>query len=346
MSRAQAPRSCASCDETGCAMHRLHHVEAPVEGRSAWLLDEIWPETASMVAATRGAEDQLLAPGLWGARPVRYAWPGPVRHAAGFATLGRHLAMRQVAKAPGGVRQRAYLAHDRQVALALARRIDHRCSHLVVAQTLLLWLDEAGALGGRSYDVLMSRHPLGEIHRRLDAAAAELGQSPTIGDFRADAALVERERALLARARRIVTPHHELAAMFPAQAVRLAWHRPPPLPHVPGKRVAFLGPTIARQRPDLVRALAAALPEPLIAFGAMLEGPDFWAGAAIERRTFGPGWLDGIGAILHPATLTAQPRRLLQAAASGVALYATAASGLDPADYRPLACFAVPEATR
>ena len=32
-------------------------------------------------------------------------------------------------------------------------------------------------------------------------------------------------------------------------------------------------------------------------------------------------------------------RRLLQAAASGVALYATPASGLDPADYRPLAEF-------
>jgi hypothetical protein len=293
-----------------------------------------------LVAAAARPDDQLLAPGLWGARPGRYAWPGPVRHPAGLATLARHLAMRRVAKAPGGVRQRVYLTHDRAVARALAGKIDHRCGHLVVAQSLLPWLDEAGVLGGRSYDVLMSRHPLGEIHRRLDEAAAEIGQSATIGDFRADPALVAREQALLSRARRIVTPHHDLAALFPAQAVRLAWHRPPALTRAPGERVAFLGPTIARQRPDLVRGLAASLPEPLIVFGAMLEGPDYWAGVAIERRASGPNWLDGIGAIFHPATLTAQPRRLLQAAASGVALYATPACGLDPADWRPLASFA------
>src|SRR5205085_12420529 len=101
---------------------------------------------------------------------------------------------------------------------ALARRIDYRCGHLVVAQTLLPWLDEAGVLGGRSYDVLLSRHPFAEIHRRLDAAAAELGPSATIGDFRADAALVEKEAALLARARRLFTTHHELAALMPALA--------------------------------------------------------------------------------------------------------------------------------
>jgi hypothetical protein len=334
-----APRSCASCDETGCAMHLAHGVAAPEAASTAWVLDGLWPEYASMAAMAR-PEDQLLAPGLWGARPGRYAWPGPVRHAAGRATFGRHLAMRRVAKAAGGVRQRAYLKHDRLVARALARRIDWRAGHLVVAQTLLPWLDEAGALGGRSFDVLMSRYPLAEIHRRLDAAAAELGPSATIGDFRAEAGLAARESALLARARRIVTPHHGLAALFPKQALRLAWHRPPPLPAAPGDRAAFLGPTIARQRPDLVRALAASLPAPLVVFGPMLEGADVWAGVAIERRDFGPRWLDGIGAILHPATLTAQPRRLLQAAANGIALYANEECGLDPADWRPLAAFA------
>jgi hypothetical protein len=334
-----APRSCASCGETGCAMHRGQGVAAPAAARTAWLLDEAWPEYASMVAAGARPGDQLLAPGLWGARPGRYAWPGPVRHPAGLATLRRHLAMRRVAGAPGGVRQRAYLAQDQAVARALARRIDYRCGHLVAAQTLLPWLDEAGALGGRSFDVLMSRYPLAEIHRRLDAAAAESGPSATLGDFRADPALVARERALHARARRIVTPHHGLAALFPDRAMLLAWHRPPPLPSRPGGRVAFLGPTIARQRPDLVRALAADLPEPLVVFGAMIEGGDYWAGVPVVRRRFGPDWLDGIGAILHPATLTAQPRRLLQAAANGVALYATAECGLAKGDYRPLTEF-------
>jgi len=336
---AAAPRSCASCDETGCAMNRRHAVGAPAAARIAYVMDEVWPEYASMVAAALRPEDQLLAPGLWGARPARYCWPGPAEHGAALATFSRHLAMRRVAKAPGGVRQRAYLVHDRAVARALARAIDWRAGHLVVAQAWLPWLDESGALGGRSFDVVMSRYPLAEIHRRLDAAAAETGESATIADFRADPELVEREAALLARARRIITPHHGLAALFPAQALPLAWHRPPPAPRSPGERTAFLGPTIARQRPDIVRALAGTLDEPLIVFGAMLEGAGFWDGVAIERRAFGPDWRDGLGAILHPATLTAEPRRLLEAAAAGITLYATPECGLDPADYRPIERF-------
>jgi hypothetical protein len=302
-------------------------------------MDEVWPEYASMIAASLRPDDQLLAPGLLGPRPARYRWPGPVRHAAALATARRHLVMRRVARAKGGVRQQAYLSADRDLARALAKAIDWRAGHLVVAQAWLPWLDEAGMLGGRSFDVVMSRYPLAEIHRRLDLAAAELGESPTIADFRADRALVARETDLLARARRIITPHHDNAELFPAQAMRLAWHRPTATAAAKGNRVAFLGPTIARQRPDIVRGLAASLETPLIVFGDQLEGADFWAGVPIERRAFGPNWLDGIAAILHPATLTSQPRRLLQARAAGIAVYATPASGLDPADYLPIASF-------
>jgi hypothetical protein len=337
-----APRSCASCGETGCAMNRRHGVDQLPAARTSYVLDDLWPEYASLVAAARRQEDQLLAPGLWGARPGRYCWPGPAEHRAALATARRHLAMRRVARAPGGVRQRTYLEHDRLLARALARRIDYRAGHLVVAQAWLPWLDEAGALGGRSFDVMMSRYPLAEIHRRLDAAAAQAGASPTIADFRADPELVAREAELLARARRIVTPHHGIAALFPEQAMRLVWHRAPAAPRGPGGRVAFLGPTIARQRPDLVRRLAGALETPLIVFGAMLEGAEYWDGIAIERREFGPNWLDGIGAILHPASLTNQPRRLLEAIAAGVEVYATPECGLDPADYRPLEDFPAP----
>ncbi len=319
-------------------MHRRHGVTAAPVERTSYVLDDVWPEVASMVAAWRGPDDELLAPGMFGARPARYRWEG-ARHAAGLATIRRHWAMRRVARASGAVRQQAYLRHDRALARALARRIDWRARHLVVAQAWLPWLDTAGALGGRSFDVVMSRYPLGEIHRMLDVAASEIGGSATIADFRADPALVEREAGLLERARRIVTPHHGIAAPFRGRTLLLAWHRPPPVAAVPGHRIAFLGPTIARERPDVARAIAATLDEPLVVFGGDLERPGYWDGIAIERRSFGPGWLDGVGTILHPATLTSQPRRLLQALGAGVAVYATPGCGLDPADYRPIETF-------
>ncbi len=331
-----AVRSCASCDETGCAMH-LATAPQPAE-RTAWLLDDVWPETASLASALIQPGDQFLAPGIWRGFPRRYDWPEARSLPAIRQTIRRHLAMRRVAKAGGAIRQRTYLEHDRLVARRLARSIDFRARHLVVAQAWLPWLDEAGALGGRSFDVVMSRYPLGEINRMLDAAAAEIGRSTTIADFRADPDLVERERKLFQRARRIITPHQGIAALFPDRAMLLSWHRPNPTPREPGNRIAFLGPTIARQRPDLVRAATRSIDEPLIVFGPILE--PLWDGIAIERREMGPDWLDAIGAILHPAVLTNEPRRLLEAVASGVKVYATPDCGLAAADYLPFESFA------
>lgn len=314
-------------------MNRRHGVTHPSDERTAYLLDDVWPEYASMISADIRPQDQLIAPGLFGA--ARYRWPGDVDHRAILSTIRRHIAMRRVAKADGGTRQRTYLRHDRALAHALASGIDYRARHLVIAQAWLPWLEETGALGGRSFDVVMSRYPMADIHRMLDAAMAETGASATIADFRADDGLVAREIALLARARRIITPHHGIAALFPDRAFRLAWHRPDAMARRPGNRTAFLGPTIARQRPDIARALASSLDQPLIVFGAMIE-PAAWAGVAIERRTMGPGWLDDIGAILHPAVVTNQPRSLLQAISSGVRVHATPECGLDSVDYLPL----------
>ncbi|MBW8882574.1 MAG: hypothetical protein JF615_14470, partial [Asticcacaulis sp.] len=247
-------------------MHRFHGITDTPAERVTWLLDDAWPETASMVATSFEPRDQLLCPGFFGAHPGRYRWPVSAQHPASFATVSRHWSMGRVANARGDVRQRAYLEHDRSVALQLASAIDYRARHLVVAQAWLPWLDETGVLGGRTFDVVMSRYPFGEVHRMLDQAAAEVGPSGTIADFRADAELVDREARLLDRARRIYTPHHGIAAGFSDRVVRLAWHRPARTARQPGSRVAFLGPTIARQRPDVARHFAAALDRPLIVF--------------------------------------------------------------------------------
>jgi hypothetical protein len=322
-------------------MHKIIHA-LPAAERTVWILDDVWPETASMVAEMFGPNDQMLAPGVWRGFPNRYDWPVRGDTPAKVATIGRHLAMRRVASAPGGVRQRAYLEQDARLARQLAKAIDYRARHLVVAQSWLPWLDEAGALGGRTFDVVMSRYPLGEVHRLLDEAAAEIGPSSTIADFRADPQLAEREAELLARARRIITPHHGIASLFPGRTLLLAWHRPPPTLRKPGSRVAFLGPTIARQRPDVARAVASSLSELLIVFGPVIE--PLWEGVTVERRTMGPGWLDGIGTILHPASLTNQPRALLEALVSGVRVYASETCGLPSSDYAPLDSFNRPTA--
>ena len=132
------PRSCASCDVSSCRMHQRHgRPEADSVVRTAWLLDDVWPEYASYVAATAGDNDQLIAPGLFG-RPLprRYGWGKTVRHIAGVATAARHIAMQRTRRAPGHLRQRAYMQHDRLLAHKLAASVDYRARHLVVAHRL------------------------------------------------------------------------------------------------------------------------------------------------------------------------------------------------------------------
>jgi len=316
-------------------MNRRYASVEPAPAPTSFLLDNRWPEYESMLSANRRPEDQVLAPGLWRGGPARYAWCGEIQRPAVFATARRHFDMRRVARAPGNIRQEVYLQNDRVIARALASAIDYRCGHLIIAQTWLPWLEETGVLGGRSFDVMMSRYPLGEIHRMLDAAAAEMPQSMTIRDFRAPAELVDAETRLLERARRIITPHHGIAELFGERAMRLSWHRRPPIQPSGGKRIAFLGPTIGRQRPDIVRKLCTNLQEPLIVFGDLLEQP-WWEGIAIERRAYGPRWLDQVGSILHPAVITNEPRRLLEALAAHVKVYATKSCGLAAEDYLPI----------
>ena len=50
-------------------MHKLlRRAERPAN-RVSWVLDDAWPETASMVAASFGPGDQLITPGIFGGWP-------------------------------------------------------------------------------------------------------------------------------------------------------------------------------------------------------------------------------------------------------------------------------------
>jgi hypothetical protein len=332
------PRSCASCDQTSCAMNALNRRDAAPDVHTAYILDDIWPEYASFVASAARPMDAIIAPGIFGkARLARYAWPGAVQHYGSRATIARHAAMRRVAQSAGGVRQAVYLQHDKALGQALARKIDYRAGHLVIAQSWLPWLVQAGVLGGRTYDVLMSRYPFAHIHTTLDAVAAEIGvSSSSISDFRAPDALVVMEAEALGNARRIITPHHGIAGLYPQSAMQLAWHSPlaPAAPSIiPRTRTAFLGPTITRQRPDIVRNMARNLPKPLIVFGSHLAPADFWDGTAIESRVMAPSAMDDVATIWHPAPMVAQPRQLLQAIAAGVTVHATPGCGLAQGSY-------------
>lgn len=332
-------RGCDECGRLDCHKSFASRKIDDKGGINAFILDEKWPEFAKFLSVNHCQTDQILSPGFFGQAILsRYDWHKSACHFATYETFGRHFDMRRVKNASGRIRQMAYLKNNAKLALALGKNLNHLATHLIISQNFLPTLQKFGFLGGRTYDVLMGQYPLELIHKKLDNAARRL-QSPTISDFRAPQNLIDLENQALENANTIITPHHGIASHFAHKALVLDWRMPTARPHKKGNRVAFLGPTIARQGIHTAREIANTLNTALIVFGQDIEDPNFWKGANIEKRFMNENWLDDIGALIHPAIMTNQPRKLLEAQASGVKIYATPECGLAPSQFIPISKF-------
>ena len=329
--------SCASCGVEECFRVVRPKPQAAADfGRAAFLVDEFWPEFDAYLSEHRADKDVLLVP-LDGRKfgKANYAWRtggfGRVRESRAV-TLRRAWESRRLS-AQGAARQRALLTHAARLAESYARRLTYDVTHLTIAQPLVPFLWRGGHLGGRSFDVLMTRLPLARLHETLDAARSLHPASPTLADFRAEDWLVRAEDEALARARRLVTPHARVAALFAGRAVQLGWHVPrasaaPPPSHGEARRVVFPASTVARKGVYELRRAAHALGLRLTLVGPQLEGPDFWRGVEVERAP-GGDWLEGARAVVLPSFVEHAPRRLLEAVARGVPVVASAACGLE-----------------
>ncbi len=327
-----AARSCATCDEIDCFRHEHGRAAPPgAADRHVFLVDEAWPEFQAHLRDARRPEDRLGLP-LDGARLglTRYAWhvgDFAQRASAPVQTLRRSWALRR-AGLQGAARRSADLASTSRIARSLARLLTPEVTSVTVAQSYLPFLWREGHLGGRQVSVLMTRLPMLLLQARLDAAAAARPGSATLADFRAPAWLAEAEAEALAGADWIITPHAEIAGLFGGRAIHLPWQIPAAGPLVPvrGRRIVFPGPTVARKGAPALRDAAAALGLEVMTLGAELEGPDFWRGV----RTVPAGDWAGVAAVVQPALVEEQPRRLLRALAAGIPVIATPACGLEP----------------
>lgn len=331
------PHSCLSCGVQDCFRH-VESGDGTVDfGRAAYLVDEFWPEFDGYINQARRERDLLCLPldgKRWGR--ANYAWTiegfGRVEQQRLFTLLrayrSRRLAMQ------GAARQRALLAAQERLARSYAAHLAFDVTRVTLTQSLLpvLWRD--GHLGGRTFDVLMTALPLSHLHKRLDAAFRLHPESNTLADFRADDWLVEAESEALRNARRIITPHTEIAALFPSQSLLVRWAIPSLRTPVQSSadcqpKLVFPAPTVGRKGAYELRAALKGLDIRLMLMGAQLEGEDFWKGMAVEPYRRGEHWLAGAMAVILPAFVEHKPRRLLEAIAHGVPVIASTACGLD-----------------
>jgi len=324
------PRDCHSCNQSAC-FRRTPTPRSSGPARQAFLVDENWPEFRQYVQNALGIDDRIGLP-INGARLGlnRYAWSlegASNVTSAPIAGFMRAASLRRAAS-NGPIRRAAELAGSERIARSLGRILTADIGAVTVAQSYLPFLYRNGLLGGREVSVLLSRLPMAVLHARLDRAAAAHPERVSLADFRVPDWLIALETEALEEAAHIITPHAELAAMFPGRAIHLAWQSPK-VSHEncgSGRRIVFPGPTIARKGAFAVRSAAIALGLEIIPLGAELEGPGFWAPARVAEWR---GW-DDVAAVVQPSLVEAQPRSLLMALAAGIPVIATAACGLAP----------------
>ncbi len=333
--RAAADGDCLTCGVISCFRHpAANRDHASASGHAAWLLDGLWPEFNDWCQRHSHPGDHWLTP-LDGQRwkKPNYAWTPPADtlvHHATWQTLHRSWRQRRL-PAQGAVRQQFLLSAQRRLAENFAHRLNPQARHLVVSQTLLPHLWQAGHLGGRTFDVLVNRWPIDALHARLDAAAAYHPQSDTLADFRADPALVLAENQALAAAARIVTPHRAIAASFGSRAILLDWEMPTPLlratPPPTAARWFFPASALGRKGiHDLADALLETGGE-LLVLGRAREGNGNPL-ASISHRPATIAELTSCTALVIPAWIEHEPRLALRALAMGVPVIASRACGL------------------
>ena len=332
--RAAPSGDCLTCGMLECFRHpAATAAHAAAMGHSAFLLDGVWPEFDRWCRGHSRDGDRWLTPldGRHWKKP-NYRWSPPpgvsTRHAT-LATLLRSLRQRRI-PAQGAQRQKALLEGEAALARRFAEMLDPQCRHIVVSQNLLPHLWQTGALGGRSFDVLVNRWPMEELQRRLDLAKQAHPTSTTLGDFRADPGLLRAEKEALAAAARLVTPHRAIARHFGARAWLIDWEMPEPLATRPAAAPFIFFPASKLGRKgafELASICREGIPAGLKILGKASEGSaDPFDGLPCSSATLAD--LASASAVVLPAWIEHQPRLALLALASGIPVIATEACGL------------------
>lgn len=318
---------CLSCGNTVCYQHPTGGTVEARTGITAFAPDAYWPEYDRYIASVKTDNDLFIVPAHNGyPAKTKRSWEsmkGQRVLSANAAALRRSLSYRLAGYTRANVFKTSLKA-DARVARSLAARIPADCTHMVVSQNLLPFLWQSGVLGGRTFDVLMTRLPMEALHKRLDEAHRQFPESPTLKDFRAPHALIQAENAALNNARRIITPHLEIATLFRNKCTLPDWHIEETVPVTTGTKVLFPASALGRKGAYEMKQLIRETGIPLFVYGQASESAGFWKDLPVS-----PGRsLNDIGLIVYPAYIEHQPRLLLKAIGKGIPVITTTAAGL------------------
>jgi hypothetical protein len=325
---------CYSCGNTGCFRYPGEAQSEKRKGITAFVLDEKWTEHDEYLKTISTASDVYILPSKnsLSARTDKFNWTitrGATLKTYSYAAIKRVILSRLYLKRGKNVFASS-LSLDKQVAKKTAKLIPINATHLIISQNLLPFLWDEGVLGGRTYQVLMTRLPMETLHAKLDAAYTRHPESLTLNDFRAPLKLVKSETEALNRAAQVVTPHTEIASLFNNKSIKLEWDlsKFKSQKASGGGKLLFPASAVARKGAFEIKRLAKELELQLIITGNAIERDGFWGDFKIENAT--DDIFKDIGLVVYPAYVEHSPKLLLKAIAAGLPVITTAACGIPP----------------
>ncbi len=325
-------QSCETCGVDACFRHSRKPTGSPKEF-TVWAVDTFTPEFGEFVAVNHSKEDWLLTP-LSSKRKfasTRYPWP-----TTGFAeivdfpgfVIHRSIRSRRLAH-QGAERQLAALHFNRLLAEKMIRCLPHQAGHIVVSLELLPFFWDLGVLGGRRFDVMMTRWPIRCLEETLNRAAQRWPESPTLSDFRASETLRDTEWEALQSAESWISPHPEILRHAPdGKAHPLDWKLPSlESSSTTGKNLVFPATTVGRNGAWEIREAVRRLGTPLKILGPILESPTFWQNCDVAS-TDSASWMTMAKVVVMPTWISQRPSRLLEAIGAGIPVITTKEAGI------------------
>ena len=324
---------CYSCGNSACFKHPdRSSVKQEIE-TTTFILDEKWNEFDDYVQSISKDSDNFIISLKRNTfiRTERYSWKAFKSHKINATTrqgIYRALKLRFAPKQNNVFELMLHL--DKKIAKAAAHQIPLETTHVVIAQNLLPFVYETGVLGGRSFDVLMKRLPIEKLHERLDYAHSKHPESPTLNDYRATNKLAKIENIALTKARKIITPHSEIAEIFKNKVVKLNWQIPTTSnAYSKGNKILFPASALGRKGAYEIKRLALELNIDLLISGSAIEKDNFWDTIKVEKFK---GDFNEVGLVIYPTYVEHHPRQILKAISKGIPIITSTACGVDDLD--------------
>ncbi|MEY5049887.1 MAG: hypothetical protein RLZZ175_3246 [Bacteroidota bacterium] len=325
---------CYSCGNLACYKHNdRSSLKNDIE-TTTYILDEKWPEYETYINEHAKPSDNYIF-SVKKNRLVnsnRYTWfkNKPINaRTTQFQGLFRFFYSRYAQK----IKKNSFetsLVLDKKIAFAAAKKINIDSTHLVISQNLLPFIYETGVLGGRTFDVLMTRLPFEFLHENLNNAFNNYPESKTLNDFRAPKKLIELENNALNKARYIITPHSEIAKIFNNKVIKLNWHIPNQTKlNFRGNKILFPASALGRKGAYEIKRLAKELNLNISVLGNAIEYENFWEDIKTEKFN---GNFEEIGLVIYPTFIENQPRQLLKVISNQIIVITTPSSGIDASE--------------